>query len=112
VLGLGVLLNAVAPDKAFVYITSIATVAVLWVWAIVVVTHLRFRARVRKGEIPAQPFRMPGSPWTNVVVLAYLALVTVMLAVTPDQRVALIVGAVVAIVLAVMWRWFVPARRS
>jgi AAT family amino acid transporter/D-serine/D-alanine/glycine transporter len=110
VLGLGVLLNAAVPDKAFVYITGIATVSVLWVWAIIVVTHLRFRARVRRGELPPQTFRLPGSPWTNVVVLAYLALVVVMLAVTPDQRVALVAGAVVAVVLALAWRRVATSR--
>ncbi|HUF84984.1 MAG TPA: amino acid permease, partial [Acidimicrobiia bacterium] len=68
VLAIGVVVNAVVPDEAFAYITSVATVAVLWVWAVVMIAHLRFRARVRDGTIPAQTFRMPGSPWTNLLV--------------------------------------------
>jgi L-asparagine transporter-like permease len=111
VLGVGVVLNAVVPDRAFVYITSIATVAVLWVWGVIAVTHLRYRARVRRGAYPRQTFRMPGSPWTNLIVLSYIAVVVVLLAVTPDQRVALVAGACVALALTAGWRWLVGPRR-
>ena len=110
VLAIGVVVNAVVPDQAFAYITSVATVAVLWVWGIIMVTHLRFRARVRQGTIPAQSFRMPGAPWTNVIVVAYVLLVGVLLAVTPEQRVALAAGVVVALGLGAAWRWLTPAR--
>src|SRR5262249_43368564 len=86
----GVLLNVIVPKQAFLYITSVATVAVLWGWAMVVTTHLRYRAEVRRGERRRQTFRLPGSPWTNYAVLGYIALVVVLLIVTPSQRIALI----------------------
>lgn len=108
-LAFGVLLNVLVPDKAFVYITSVATVAILWIWGMVVVAHLRYRARLRRESAPAGEFRMPGSPWTNLVVLAYLALVAVLLAIAPDQRVALIAGGAWAVLVAVGW-WRVRDR--
>jgi L-asparagine transporter-like permease len=52
---------------------------------------------------PLPRFRLPGSPWTNWVVLAYVALVVVLLAVTADQRVALVAGAVWAVVVTAGW---------
>jgi AAT family amino acid transporter len=100
---IGVLLNVVVPAYAFGYITSVATVAVLWVWAMVVISHLRFRGRVRAGAIAEQSFRLPGSPWTNLAVLAYIALVAVLLAVAPNERIALVAGAIWAVFLAVGW---------
>jgi amino acid transporter, AAT family len=103
-LGVGVLINVVAPQSAFVYITSVSTVAILWVWGMVVVSHLRHRARGARAGPEHGAFAMPGSPWTNYVVLAYIALVAVLLAVTPDQRVALIAGAVAAVFIALGWR--------
>jgi AAT family amino acid transporter/D-serine/D-alanine/glycine transporter len=103
-LTIGVLLNVVVPAKAFTLITSVATVAVLWVWGMVVATHLRYRARVRSGAFPRQTFRMPGAPWTNFLVLGYIALVVVLLVVTPAQRVALAAGAIWALVLIAGWR--------
>jgi AAT family amino acid transporter/D-serine/D-alanine/glycine transporter len=99
VLMLGVVVNLIDPDHAFIYITSITTVAILWVWAMIAICHLRFRAA---GE--TSDFRMPGSPWTNYIVIGYLALVLVLLAVTPEQRVAVIAGAIWAAVLAIGWR--------
>jgi amino acid transporter, AAT family len=108
-LAIGVLMNVLAPGKAFVYITSVATVAILWVWGMVAVAHLRYRARLRRESAPQGEFRMPGSPWTNLVVLGYLALVAVLLAIAPDQRVALIAGGAWAVFIALGW-WRVRAR--
>ena len=109
VLGIGVLLNVLVPGKAFVYITSVATVGILWVWGMVVVAHLRYRAREDPGARGG--FRMPGSPWTNYLVLAYLALVAVLLGVTPNQRVALIAGAIWAVLVALGW-WRISRSRG
>lgn len=100
----GVALNVVMPAKAFGYITSVATVAVLWVWGMIAVAHLRYRSLVNAGRLPRQSFRLPGSPWTNAVVLGFILLVVVLLFVTPDQHVALITGAAWAAMLFVAWR--------
>jgi AAT family amino acid transporter len=108
-LAVGVLLNVLVPGKAFVYITSVATVGILWVWATIAVSHLHFRARQRRAGSPPGRFPMPGSPWTNYVVLAYIALVAVLLAATPDQRVAVIAGVVWAALLALGW-WRISRR--
>jgi AAT family amino acid transporter len=102
VLAGGVLLNALVPEKAFTYITSVATVGVLWVWGMIAFAHLRFRA-LRGTEATPSRFPMPAAPWGNYAVLAYVALVGVLLAVTDDQRVAVIAGAVWALVLALGW---------
>ena len=108
-LTLGVLVNVLDPGSAFLYIASVATVAVLWVWAIIVVAHLRYRTT---GDARSNNFfRMPGSPWTNYVVLAYLALIAVLMAVTPDQRVAVVAGAVWAALLGFGW-WRLSHRAA
>jgi AAT family amino acid transporter/D-serine/D-alanine/glycine transporter len=112
VLSIGVLLNVVVPARAFGYITSVATVAVLWVWGIIVITHLRFRSRVRAGAIRQPSFRLPGSPWTNAAVIAYVVLVAILLGVTPNQRVALIAGAIWAVLVGIGWWRFSHTRRS
>jgi AAT family amino acid transporter/D-serine/D-alanine/glycine transporter len=99
----GVVVNILVPEKAFQYITSVATVAVLWVWAMVVIAHLRYRTRVRAGLLPQQSFTMPGSPWTDFAVLAYILLVFALLFYVGDQHVALIAGAVWAACVAIGW---------
>lgn len=108
---LGVLVNVLAPGEAFTYITSVATVAILWVWGMIALSHLRFRAEQRAAGERRGAFRMPASPWSNYLILAYLALVTLLLVITPDQRVAVIAGVVWAALLAVGW-WRISRRRA
>jgi AAT family amino acid transporter len=99
VLLLGVALNYFVPEDAFEYVTSVATVGALWTWGVIVTAHLAYRRRLRRGAVTASPFRMPGSPVTNWLVLGFLGFVVVLLAFDPQQRVALIAGVVWAVVI-------------
>ncbi|AKU11075.1 D-serine/D-alanine/glycine transporter [Azoarcus sp. CIB] len=87
----GVALNYVVPEEAFVYVTSIATVGAVWTWGIIVWSHLKYRQAVKQGLATAVFFRMPGAPYANWFVLAFLALVVVFLAMDAGTRVALYV---------------------
>lgn len=91
VMGLGVLVNALVPDKAFMYITSVATVGALWTWGMIVACQMRYRRAVGRGALPGHGFRMPGAPYTGWVVLAFLAMVVVLLGFSADTRIALYV---------------------
>ena len=109
VMAAGVLVNVVAPEKAFVYITSVATVGALWVWGVIVVCQARYRRLADAGALPASRFRMPGAPWTGRIVLAFLLLVLVLLGFDADNRVALYVAPFWAAFLVAA---YVPVRRS
>lgn len=89
---IGVVLNYLVPDKVFTWVTSVALVGTLWTWGIILVAHLGYRRAADAGRLPAVKFRMPGAPFTNWLVLAFLVLVTVMLGFTEDTRVALYVA--------------------
>jgi L-asparagine transporter-like permease len=80
------------PAKAFAYITSIATVCGLFVWAMVMVGHMRYRQVVKSGRLPEGKFRMPISPLGDWIVLAFLALVTVLMACNSSTRIGLYVA--------------------
>jgi AAT family amino acid transporter len=95
---IGVVINYLFPGRAFIYITSTATAGAMWTWGVIVVSHLVYRRRVAAGDVPASPFRMPGSPVTNWIVVAFLAFVTVLLALHANQRVALYAGALWAVI--------------
>ena len=49
---IGVAINYFIPERAFTYITSIATVCGLYVWGMIVFTHLRYRREVNAGRLP------------------------------------------------------------
>lgn len=96
VMGLGIVINAVAPEKAFTYITSAATVAGLWTWGVILLCQIRYRRAVDAGTLPAVSFRMPGAPWSGYLALGFLGLVVVLLGVSEDSRIALYVAPFVA----------------
>jgi len=89
---IGLALNYVIPERVFVYVTSISLVGSLWTWALIVIAHLGYRKAVAVGGLPRGAHRMPGSPYTNWLVLAFLILVAMLLNLDKGTRVALYVA--------------------
>ncbi len=89
---LAVALNYFVPEEVFTYVTSVATVGAVWTWGIIVWAHLKYRQAVRQGLARPVSFRMPGAPYANWFVLAFLLLVTVFLGFDAGTRVALYVA--------------------
>ncbi|WP_294184484.1 amino acid permease [uncultured Clostridium sp.] len=89
---IGVVLNFLFPGKVFTYVTSVATIGAIWVWAIILIVQLRFRKRLTPDQVKNLHFPMFGYPYLNYIVLAFLGFVVVMLAFGKDTIVALIVG--------------------
>jgi AAT family amino acid transporter len=87
-----VVLNYLVPEKAFTWVTSVALVGTLWTWGIIMVAHANYRRAVAAGRAAVAPFRMPGAPYANWAVVAFLLAVTVTLWFDPDHRVALYVA--------------------
>ena len=98
---IGVVLNYFIPERAFTYITSVATVCGLFVWGMVVYAHLCYRRLVNAGRLPASQFRMPATPAGNWFTLGFLAMVLVLLAFNKDTVIALYVAPVWIVVLVV-----------
>jgi AAT family amino acid transporter len=84
-----VALNYAVPEKAFVWVTSISTIGTLWTWGIIMVAHRNYRRAVAAGRARPSSFRLPGAPYANWLVLGFLAVVTAMLGLDADTRVAL-----------------------
>ena len=91
---IGVALNYVAPEEVFTWVTSVALVGTFWTWGIILVSHRNYRRAVAAGRAAPAPFRMPGAPFANWVVLAFLVAVSGMLALDAGTRVALYVAPV------------------
>jgi len=89
---LTVVLNYVVPKEVFTWVTSITLIGTLWTWGIILVSHRNYRLAVRAGRAAPAAFRMPGAPYANWVVLAFLVLVTALLWLDKDTRVALYVA--------------------
>lgn len=89
---IGVVLNYLVPEDVFTWVTSIALVGTLWTWVMIMLAHRNYRICVKQGRAGAVSYRMPGAPFANWAVIAFLIAVGALLWLTPGTRVALYVG--------------------
>ena len=95
------------PDFAFNYLMSIATIAGVINWSMIMVTEIHFRRRVAAGDGPGElagltgdealgriHFKLPFARVMPYVVLAFLAFVVVLMCFSSSYRVAVIAGVV------------------
>ncbi|MFD7918428.1 amino acid permease [Streptomyces sp. NPDC059740] len=96
---IGVVINYVAPGKAFDYVVSFATISGMWAWIVILLSHIRYRAKADRGELPKSSFRAPGAPWASAFSLAFIALVIVLMGFDADSRISLYAAPVWAVIL-------------
>ncbi|PWG59139.1 amino acid permease [Bifidobacterium catulorum] len=107
------------PEFAFNYLMSIATIAGIINWTMIMFTEMKFRRVAAAGKAPADSalaglsgqkaidaihFKLPFARVTPWVVLAFLALVVVLMLFSPSYRVAVIAGVIWLAVLLVMYQ--------
>lgn len=100
---ISVILNYIMPEGVFVLITSISTFCFIYIWAIIVVCHMRYRKT--NPELAAKSkFKMPLYPIINYIILAFMAFILVVLALNEETRVALFVTPVWFVILGVIYK--------
>ncbi|MGL5405507.1 MAG: amino acid permease [Propionibacteriaceae bacterium] len=86
--------------NVFLYVISVALVAGIFNWAMIMVTQLRFRQRRSSDSLPLA-FKLPLYPVINYVVLAFLAGVYILMIFNPKyQLAATIIGPLWIVLLA------------
>ena len=103
---LGVVLNYLAPEKVFVWVTAIATFGAIWTWLMILLAQLRFRKNLSPEEAAALKYRMWLYPYSSYAALAFLLLVVGLMAYFVETRVALFVGPAFLILLTVLFYVF------
>lgn len=103
-----VLLNYLMPKEAFGLLMMLVVAALLINWAMICITHLKFRAALRQqGRQPAFP--SPWAPWSNLLCLLFMAGLLAVMALTPGIRMALWLIPIWALALAGLYllrrRW-------
>lgn len=99
---ISVILNYIMPEGVFVLITSISTFCFIFIWAIIVICHLRYRKTNPELAFRSK-FKMPLYPIANYIILAFLIFVIGILALNKETRVALFVTPVWFIMLGVIY---------
>ena len=68
------------PADAFEIVLNFAAIGILATWGMIMICHLLFGRKTENGELTRPAYRLPGSPWTELVTLAFLASVLVLMA--------------------------------
>ncbi|WKU42656.1 amino acid permease [Streptomyces sp. VNUA116] len=76
---LGVGLNFVVPADAFEIVLNLAALGILATWGMIMICHLLFWRKTRGGTLTRPSYRLPGSPWTQLVTLAFLLCVLILM---------------------------------
>ncbi|MFD0923528.1 amino acid permease [Saccharopolyspora rosea] len=105
----GVGLNYVVPSEAFEIVLNFASIGILGTWAIIVLSHLLFVRKANRGEVTRPGYRLPFSPYTEIVTLAFLASVVVLMAFDDIGRITLL--CLPLILAALVAGWFAVRRR-
>ncbi|WP_431981080.1 amino acid permease [Streptomyces qinglanensis] len=107
---LGVGLNYLVPGKAFEIVLNIAALGIVSTWCTIMLCHWVFVRRARAGLVERPAFRLPGSPVTEWVTIAFLVGVVVLMWNDPDvgRRTVLLVPVIAAALTA---GWFAVRGR-
>lgn len=76
---LGIILNAIKPSQAFEIVLHIAATGVIAAWATIVACQLRLHRMANAGQLQRPKFRMPLSPFSGYLTLAFLAGVLILM---------------------------------
>ncbi|MBC8945442.1 amino acid permease [Xenorhabdus indica] len=92
VLLLGVLLNYLLPDDIFILIASVATFATVWVWLMILLSHVAMRRKMSVEEIKTLKFPVPMWPIAPAITIVFMSAVILLLGFFDQTRDALYVG--------------------
>ncbi|GAB77454.1 histidine:proton symporter, AAT family [Austwickia chelonae] len=104
---LAAVLNALMPKEVFLTIASIATFATVWVWIMILLSHIAMRREITAQGRAESEFPVPFWPAASYAAVAFMAFVIAMLGWFPDTRIALVVGLVWVLFLLVAYRVWV-----
>ena len=86
------MLNYLVPEKVFIWVTSISTFGAVWTWGIILLSQLKFRKSLSKGEVSRLSYKALFYPLGSYLALAFLVLVLGSWHTSLIRRIALIVG--------------------
>ncbi|GKW11892.1 MULTISPECIES: amino acid permease [Pectobacterium] len=98
-----VVINYLMPGKAFELLMALVVSALVINWAMICITHLKFRA-AKQQEGQETRFKSLGYPVTNVICLLFLAGILVIMAMTPGIQISVLLIPVWLFALAVSYR--------
>lgn len=72
-LALTIVLAYALPAKAYAYLVTATGFQAMFIWLMVLLTHLRYRPYLERRMPERLTYRLPGYPWTTVAAMALVA---------------------------------------
>ncbi|RMQ42279.1 Proline-specific permease proY [Pseudomonas cichorii] len=107
----GVLLNYLIPKNVFLLIASLATFATVWVWLMILLTQVAMRRSMSREEVAQLKFPVPFWPYGPAAAIVFMLFIFGVLGYFPDNRAALIVGAIWIVLLLIAYRLWIKPRQ-
>lgn len=112
---IGLILNYLLPmfinqsENIFVFVYSSSILPGMVPWVVILISEIRFKKK-HADKMHDHPFKMPLSPYTNYVTLAFLAIVLIFMFINPETRISLIIGLVFLLYMTI--HYFVREKRT
>lgn len=104
---IGVLINAIIPESAFVIFSSIYTSVLIIIWIVILVSHLNFiKIKIINGEDKKLEYKSLFYPYANYVSIIFLVMVIIIMAIESFSRFAGI-----TIFMIILWVTYIIMNR-
>jgi D-serine/D-alanine/glycine transporter len=109
VVSVGALLSKLMPEDAFSLVTTISAICFIWVWSIILISHIIYK-RKNRALHEASTFKAPFTPFINYAVLAFFVFLLGVMLYAEATRTALLLTPVWFILLFILYRIRIKAQ--
>ena len=102
VLSVGALLSKLIPEQAFSIVTTISAICFIWVWSIILISHIRY-TKSRPDLRKKSTFKAPFTPFINYVILALFVFILIIMLFAEATRVSLLMTPLWFILLFILY---------
>lgn len=104
VVSIGALLSKVIPEQAFTVVTTISAICFIWVWSIILISHIRY-TKTRPDLRAASTFRAPFTPFINYVILGLFMFILIVMLFAEATRLSLLMTPFWFILLVILYNY-------
>ena len=104
VVSIGALLSKVIPEQAFTIVTTISAICFIWVWSIILISHIRYTKK-RPDLRAKSTFRAPLTPFINYVILGLFAFILIVMLFAEATRSSLLLTPIWFILLVFLYNY-------
>lgn len=103
VVSIGAILSKLMPENAFSVVTTISAICFIWVWSIILISHIIYK-RKNRALHETSIFKAPLTPFINYVVLGFFVFLLIIMFFSEATRTALLLTPVWFIMLFILYK--------